>query len=509
LAGVLSVGVALGVAELLAALLPGASSPVSLVGERVIDVVPPAVKDAAIAVFGLQDKLALVIGILVTSALAGAALGRLAVRRFSAAIAGFAAFAAAGVLAALPDPRASALAVVVAVAAGAATGVLVLGRLLHAAGATPTGGARDQAASVDPALRIDRRSFGRLALLAAGAAAVSGGLGRFLDVRGRVAAARADIALPAARHTLPPVPPGAALEVEGLSALVTPNDEFYRIDTALSVPRVDVESWRLRVEGMVSRPLELGYDDLLSMPLVEADVTLCCVSNEVGGQLIGNARWLGVPLASLLDRAGVNPIATQVVGRSVDGWTGGFPTAVARDGRQALVAVGMNGEPLPVQHGFPARLVVPGLYGYVSATKWLAAIELTTWEGFDGYWVPRGWAKEGPIRTSSRIDVPAHGRSIPAGRTAVAGVAWAQHTGIDAVEVRVDGGPWQQARLADELDVDTWRQWVYEWDAAPGPHELEVRATDRSGYTQTEERRPVAPDGATGWHRVRVTVTDG
>jgi DMSO/TMAO reductase YedYZ molybdopterin-dependent catalytic subunit len=513
LAGVLAAGLALGVSELAAAIIPGAGSPVSLVGERVIDLVPPPVKDAAIALFGVNDKIALVVGILLVSGGVGAALGVLAQRRMLLGALGFAGVALLGVVAAAFDPQARAVPVLVAVAVGTACGLLALHHLLRQ---LPSGAGRAQtppAAEASPASEmargaVDRRGFGRIALYAAGTAVVAGGLGRVLDGRNRVSAAREAVALPSAPGGLPPVPSGASLEVAGITPLVTPNEDFYRIDTALSVPRVNVETWRLRIDGMVSRPLELDYEDLLALPMVEADVTLCCVSNEIGGNLIGNARWLGVPLAALLERAGVHPTATQVVGRSVDGWTGGFPTAVARDGRAALVAVGMNGEPLPLQHGFPARLVVPGLYGYVSATKWLSQIELTTWEGFDGYWVPRGWAKEGPVRTSSRIDVPAHGRSIPPGPTAVAGVAWAQHTGVDAVEVRIDGGAWQPARLADELDVDTWRQWVLEWDAEAGSHELEVRATDRSGYTQTGERRPVAPDGATGWHRVRVTVAD-
>jgi DMSO/TMAO reductase YedYZ molybdopterin-dependent catalytic subunit len=508
LAGVLATGVALGVSELLAAVVPGAASPVSLVGERFIDVVPAPVKDAAIALFGVNDKLALVVGILAVSVAVGACLGVLAARRFPAALFGFGAFALIGVLAAALDPQALAVAVLVAVVGGALCGVAVLAKLVGAAAAMTTGRPDASAAERADASALDRRAFGRLAFFAAAAALLSGGGGRLLDARSRLAAARAAIALPGTRRDLPPVPAGASLDVAGITPLVTPNDEFYRIDTALTVPRVNVETWHLTVDGMVDRSLQITYEELLRMPLVEADVTLACVSNEIGGNLIGNARWLGVPLSALLEQAGVHPAATQVVGRSVDGWTGGFPTAVARDGRQALVAVGMNGEPLPLQHGFPARLVVPGLYGYVSATKWLAQIELTTWEGFDGYWVPRGWAKDGPVRTASRIDVPGHGRSIPPGPTAVAGVAWAQHTGIEGVELRVDAGDWQPARLADELHVDTWRQWVYEWDATAGSHELEVRATDRGGYTQTGERRPVAPDGATGWHRVRVTVAD-
>jgi hypothetical protein len=271
-------------------------------------------------------------------------------------------------------------------------------------------------------------------------------------------------------------------------------------------PTVDVADWRLRVRGMVAREVVLTYDDLLGLPQMEQDVTIACVSNEVGGDLIGNARWQGVRLADVLDMAGVDPAASQIVGRSVDGWTAGFPTDVAFDGRDAMIAVAMNGEPLPVPHGFPARLIVPGLYGYVSATKWLAELELTTWEAFDGYWVPRGWAKEGPIKGQSRIDVPRRGADLVPGEVWVAGVAWAQRRGVARVEVQVDDDPWQDAELADELDVDTWRQWRWRWQATPGEHVLRVRATDGDGVTQSEQRVPVAPDGAEGWHSRTVRV---
>jgi DMSO/TMAO reductase YedYZ molybdopterin-dependent catalytic subunit len=302
------------------------------------------------------------------------------------------------------------------------------------------------------------------------------------------------------------VPAGADLDIDGVAPFVTPNGDFYRIDTALFVPQVRTEGWTLRVHGMVDRELELTFDDLLGRELVEADVTLACVSNEVGGDLIGNARWLGARLDELLREAGVQRGATQLVPRSRDGFAAGFPTEVALDGREALVAVGMNGEPLPLRHGFPARLVVPGLYGYVSATKWLTEIELTTWDAFDSYWVRRGWAKEAPIKTQSRIDTPRSGASLRPGRVAVAGVAWAQGRGIEAVEVQVDDGPWRPARLAAAVGDDTWRQWVYEWDAEAGDHVLAVRATDGTGETQPEERVAPIPDGATGWHTIEVSV---
>jgi DMSO/TMAO reductase YedYZ molybdopterin-dependent catalytic subunit len=304
------------------------------------------------------------------------------------------------------------------------------------------------------------------------------------------------------------VPETAELGVEGLSPVITPNEVFYRIDTAfLGVPRVEIEDWALSVEGRVDRPYTITYADLLDMPLIERDVTLSCVSNEVGGDLVGNARWLGVPLADVLDRAGVSDDAEQVVGRSVDDFTVGFPVEAVYDGRDALVAVGMNGDPLPLEHGFPARLVVAGLYGYVSATKWLSSIELTGWDEFDAYWVPRGWAKEAPIKTQSRIDTPTNRSALEPGMHSVAGVAWAPHRGISKVEVKLgDDADWVEARLSEPLSDNCWRQWVVDWDATAGTHRVQVRATDGEGEVQTDQARPPAPDGATGWHTIQVSV---
>ena len=296
-------------------------------------------------------------------------------------------------------------------------------------------------------------------------------------------------------------------EVGGISPIITPNNDFYLIDTAISKPVVRADTWRLQVTGMVDNPYTLNFDELLAMGLVEEAVTLSCVSNAVGGNLVGNAVWRGVPLRSILDRAGVQRGATQIVGRSVDNWNSGFPTALAYDGRIALVAVSMNGEPLPRDHGFPVRLVVSGLYGYVSATKWLEEIRLTTWEGFDSYWVPRGWAKEGPIKTQSRIDVPRRGSRIQAGRVAVAGVAWAPSRSIERVEVQIDNGPWVKAELSLNMSINSWRQWLYVWDAKRGNHQIRVRATDGAGRTQTSQRTPPAPNGASGWHTISVSVT--
>jgi DMSO/TMAO reductase YedYZ molybdopterin-dependent catalytic subunit len=287
---------------------------------------------------------------------------------------------------------------------------------------------------------------------------------------------------------------------------VTPNETFYRVDTALFVPAVDASTWSLRVHGMVDRALSLTYEELLDRPLLERDVTLACVSNEVGGPYVGNARWSGVSLADLLREAGPHPDASQLVSRSVDGFTIGTPTAVVMDGRDALLAVSMNGEPLPLEHGFPVRMVVPGLYGYVSATKWLVDLELTTLDAYNAYWIQRGWAKQAPIKTQSRIDTPRFGDRLRPGRVAVAGVAWAQHRGIERVEVRVDDQPWAEARLGAEDTIDTWRQWVFVWDATTGPHTIAVRATDGDGATQDPHVVPPFPDGATGFHTIDVEV---
>ena len=492
----------LGIAELAAGLLPAAASPVIAVGEAVIDRVPGWLKNLAIALFGTGDKAALILGMLLVALGAGAAVGGAARKRFAVAAVAFAAFGLVGVAAAAEDPRASLAASAVVVVLGAAVGLALLRWLLASApraAAADTGGA-------DRGDRADRRRFLRLAgggLLLAGLGAVTG---RWLRTRTVAALSRERLAVPAVQRTAIAQPAGADLGIAGLEPFTTPADRFYRIDTALSAPRVDVETWRVKVVGMVDRPLTWSFDDLVGQGLEEHWTTLCCVSNEVGGRLISNAKWGGVLLSDVLDMAGVQVGATQIVGRSVDGWTAGFPTAVAQDGRAAMIAVTMNGEPLPVAHGFPARLVVPGLYGYVSATKWLSEIELTTWEAFDAYWVPRGWSKEGPVKTQSRIDVPRPG-SVPAGKVAVAGVAWAQQRGIDRVEVQVDDGRWNEARLGEVPTVDTWRQWVWEWDATPGSHVLQVRATDGDGATQTSQRRPVQPDGATGYHRVLVQVT--
>jgi DMSO/TMAO reductase YedYZ molybdopterin-dependent catalytic subunit len=306
---------------------------------------------------------------------------------------------------------------------------------------------------------------------------------------------------------LPELPATVAVDVADMTPFVTPNADFYRIDTALVAPQVRTSDYTLRIHGMVDDEIELSFEDLLRREMVERDITLTCVSNEVGGRYVGNARWLGTRLDDLLREAGVQPGADQVVGRSADGFECGFPVADAMDGRDALVVVGMNGEPLPVEHGFPVRLVVPGLYGYVSATKWLRSIELTRREDVDGYWVPLGWAKDAPILTQSRIDAPRNDDPVPAGDIPVAGVAWAPDRGIAGVEVRIDDGEWRPATISQPVSEATWVQWLYTWiGAAPGRHSIDVRATDGTGEVQTDQTTPPAPDGARGHHRIFVNV---
>ena len=488
---------ALGVSELLTGLIPSVPSLIVSIGTGIIDLAPPAVKDLAIETFGTADKPALLVGIVVLSALFGALLGLGGIRSMAIPSVGFLVFGALGAIAAIQDPQSQASPSIMVAAVAAGAGLAAFLAMIRRAGVGEM-----PVVEADLARRAFLRGAGAFALLA-GVTAVAG---RLLVDRVRMASNRAEVVLPSAQTPLPAPAPGSSLSVAGIAPVVTPNDAFYRIDTALSVPSVDLDTWSLKITGMVDRPYELTYDDLLDLPMVERYVTLSCVSNQVGGDLVGNAKWLGVPLTDVLDRAGVQQGADQIVGRSVDGFTIGFPTEVAFDGREALVAVGMNDEPLPFDHGFPARLVVAGLYGYVSATKWLADIELTTWDAFDAYWVPKGWAKEGPIKTQSRIDTPQANARLGAGTRPIAGVAWAPGRGISRVEVQVDEGGWQEATLSEPLSKESWRQWSLNWEAGSGTHTVQVRATDGNGDTQTTMPRPPRPDGATGYHTISVVV---
>jgi DMSO/TMAO reductase YedYZ molybdopterin-dependent catalytic subunit len=464
----------------------------------VIELQPPGAKQLVVDLFGEADKLVLNLAVAAMALAIGAALGVLALRSWRLAVSGFAAigllaFGASRLEGEANDLILSALTAAIAVAVA----VYALRWLLRVA--TPRA---PRAEMPDFA----RRRFLGGAVALAGVAATSGVVGRLLLER-RAAAVASVPNVPLPGETAPPLPAGASLDVQGISPIVTPNDRFYRIDTELLVPRVDPATWTLTVDGMVDRPFTLDYAELVSMPLIEQYVTIACVSNEVGGRLVGNAKWRGVRLRDLLDRASVQAGATQVVGRSGDGWTAGFPTAwVTTPEREAMVAVAMNDEPLPPEHGYPARLIVPGLYGYVSATKWLTNIQLTTWEGFDAYWVPRGWAKEAPILTQSRIDRPQDGQTVQPGTVAVAGVAWAPDRGIDRVEVQVDDGDWQEAEISTPISDATWVQWVLRWEATSGGHRIRVRATDGTGELQTAETSRPDPDGARGHHTISVQV---
>jgi DMSO/TMAO reductase YedYZ molybdopterin-dependent catalytic subunit len=495
LGGIVAALAAFGLSELVSGVVAGAPSLLLAVGQTVIDLQPPGAKDVAVALFGTNDKLALEVVVVLASLAIAGGLGILAAARSDLAAAGFGTFAGLGFLAAIRAGAPPTLAILPAVAA-AAGGIIAIRRLVRPQSAT--------ASETMPGW--SRRGF----LVQAGGIAVSslaaGVIGRRLLEGQRSAIASVATVLPPPSETAS-IPPGAELELAGLTPLVVPNDDFYRIDTSLIPPRIDVTSWVLRIHGMVERETTLTFEELVRLPQFEQYVTIACVSNEVGGDLVGNAKWTGVRLREVLELAGVQEGATQLVGRSVDGWTAGMPTAWVMDpAREPMIAVRMNDQPLPLEHGFPARLIVPGLFGYVSATKWLAELELTTWDGFDAFWVPRGWAKEGPILTQSRIDVPRHGSQLPVGRVTAAGVAWAPDRGISRVELRVDDGAWREAELSRAISNTTWVLWRLDWDATPGRHLLEVRATDGRGEVQTAERTRPDPDGARGHHTIAVEV---
>ena len=539
-------GAAIASGELAAGLLPGIPSPILSIGRLVVSLQPPGAKDLVTSLFGTADKLALQIVIVAAALAIGAGVGLLAARRAELAGGVIALFAAAGFVASFGDPDAVTVLAAGGAAAEALIGMWVLNRLLPVALGAPRervadGGSDATRPRPSPAIPLSgvesaRRagavepraikgsstswrgaardgagsmpSWSRRALLQRGGAVAIGsiaaaGIGRWLLERQRTPTTAAALPPPKSLATLPT---GADLAVPGVTPIVMPNDKFYRIDTALIPPNVDVTTWTLKVTGMVDHPIELTYDELVQLPIIEQYVTIACVSNYVGGDLVGNAAWRGIPLRTVLGVAGVQAGATQLVGRSVDGFTVGMPTAwVMDESRVPMIAIGMNGKPLPGEHGYPARLIVPGLYGYVSATKWLAELELTTLEAFDAYWVPLGWAKEAPILTQSRIDVPQSGANVAAGHVAVAGVGWAPDRGITKVEVAIDGA-WHDARISAPISPATWVQWLFDWDATPGDHQIEVRASDGTGVVQTDAHSAPAPDGARGHHTIRVHV---
>ena len=551
IAGVVGAVVAFGIAELVHGLYSSVPSILVSIAQRIVELTPGGLVTAGIELLGKADIPTLIVTVLLGTVAIAFFLGNLAVRHPSPALAGVAVLAAIAVAAALADPFVAPAPTVITIAGSLLAGAAVAELLLRAAGlraaVEPTdepplagepGSAsspvvRAREAGSDGTIAVGRGGF----LLLGGGAAVAGlaaaGVGRLLGGGTVQSAARPKkLNLPeapdekqpagkgeadksagkAATHeTLPQPPADASIDVPGMPKLITPASSFYLIDTALSSPRIDVNDWTLSVKGAVDNPVEFSYQDLLGMSTREADITLSCVSNTVGGGLVSNGRWTGVLLSDVLAEAGmsrdkITSASRQLVGRSVDGFTTGFKTDIALDGRNALVAFGLNGSELPVKHGYPVRLVIPGLYGYISATKWLTEIELTNWN-FDAYWIQRTWSKEGPVKTQSRIDTIKDGDNLSSGRNPIGGIAWAPHRGIERVEVSTDGGEtWNTARLAKQLAEDAWRQYVYDWEAPPGDYTIQVRATDGNGETQTAAEAPPHPSGATGYHTIDVTV---
>ncbi|AVZ40631.1 molybdopterin-dependent oxidoreductase [Dietzia sp. DQ12-45-1b] len=517
-AGVLATGIALAVGHAMAGLVAPGSSPFLAVADSVVDRAPSAVREATIDALGTADKPALLIGLAGILAVMGVVIGLTERPRRPIGSVLIIALGLTGVLAAATRPSAG-LAWVLPTLAGTVLAVvalrLMVGALFPASGDGTGGGSGDGSgtgsgdlvSSTDeaPASRPgpDRRRFLVLAGSAVAVIAAAGATGVAVTRRAADALAeRAGLRLPRVlgRNAAPPVPDGVVPDAPGVTPFLTSNEEFYRIDTALRVPALTTADWRLRIHGMVDREIELDWQSLTSREFRDRIVTLTCVSNEVGGDLAGTATWTGFPIDELLAEAGPLPEADMLLSTSVDGWTAGTPLEALTDGRDALLAVGMNGEPLPLEHGYPVRQVVPGLYGYVSATKWVVDWEVTRFDRASAYWTDRGWGERGPILTASRIDRPAPLAQLDPGPVVVAGTAWAQHRGIDRVEVRVDDGPWNEAALAEEYSIDTWRMWSWTWDAEPGLHTLSVRATDSTGEVQTETRQPPIPTGATGWH---------
>ncbi|MDN5931077.1 MAG: molybdopterin-dependent oxidoreductase [Pseudonocardia sp.] len=501
LIGLLAVAAALGVGHLVALLAPG-SSPFFAVGDTVIRFSPQWLTEFAKTTFGTADKPILLGSMAVVIAIVAAIGGLLSRRSVRPGLALVVVLGLAGLVVVIFAPTfgpLSLLAPLASIVAGVGSFVWLHRLATRAAAPATTGGQG-----------VSRRGV-LIGTAAVGAGAVVAGGGGIVlapsieDARARVTARLAAASL---AETAPPIPADAAFVEAGTPPFITPNPEFYRVDTALRLPLQSERSWSLRIGGMVDRPIALNFDDIMSRPLVERTITMTCVSNVVGGPYISTADFVGVDLRDVLLEAGIQPGADQVLSTSLDGWTAGSPTDVIMEpGRGALIAVGMNGEALPAEHGFPVRLIVPGLYGFLSATKWLTDIELTTFDADQGYWLQRGWGKFAPIKTQSRIDFPKGLSKQPAGRLTVAGIAWSQPTGISRVEVRMDGGPWQDAELGAPVNTRTWRMWRTDFDLAPGSHTVQARATDRNGVTQTEMRADPIPDGATGWPATIFTVS--
>lgn len=496
-AGLAAAAVLLGVTQLASTVFSPAADARNAVGTAVINLTPGPVKEWAIQTFGTSDKTFLTI-MVVVGAIALCALAAFWERSripLGSLVVGAAGVAACLAVLAQPGARPADL---IPTVIGTACGIWAM-RLL-------TAERKDQAAPDAEPDNGRRRSLLTFGLIGAGA--ISGVAGTALGRKRRsVAGDREAFALPKIASPAPPIPAEVQPAAKGLPTFITGNADFYRIDTALNVPQISRADWKLRVHGMVDREITFGFDDLKDFELIERAVTLTCVSNPVGGNLISNAVWTGYRVRDLLARSGIQSDADMVLSTSHDGFTAGTPVEALTDDRDAMLAIGMNGVPLPVEHGYPARLVVPGLYGFVSATKWVVDLELTRFDRTEAYWTRLGWSARAPIKTQSRIDVPRNGARVTAGTVTVGGVAWAQHRGIKAVEVRIDDGPWQPVRLGASYSNDTWRLWTFDWKATPGRHIVTARAVDDTGMVQTEQPAPPAPDGATGWPAISVEVS--
>jgi len=508
LAGVAAAAVVLSVAELVGAFFTARATPLIALGSTFIDFTPPWLKDFAVATFGTNDKAALFVGMGLTILVLACVLGVVAYRRWALGAAGVL-FMGAVIVASVVTRAGVRPLDAVPTLVGTAAGLVVLRLLvspLWRLRAFPDSPA-DVAAREPERPATSRRAFFAATGLTAAAAGIAATGGRLLSAaRSNVAQARESLRLPAPARPAAAVPAGVQSATRGVTPWLTPGKDFYRIDTALSVPEIKAEEWELRVHGLVEQEVRLTFQDLLNADLIESHVTLTCVSNPVGGNLAGNAKWLGLPLREVLKRARPTAGADMVLSTSIDGFSASTPLEVLQDDRDAMLAIGMNGEPLPLEHGYPVRMVVPGLYGFVSATKWVVDLEVTRFADSKAYWTQRGWSERGPIKTMARVEVPKSFATVPAGKVPIGGTAWAQTRGITKVEVQIDEGDWTAAVLSDEASVDTWRQWSFTWDAKPGPHYIKVRATDGSGEVQTEKRADPVPDGASGWQSVMVTV---
>ena len=510
LAGMAAAAVVLSVAELTGAFFTARATPLIALGSTFIDFTPPWMKDFAIATFGTNDKAALFVGMGLTIAVLAGVLGMLAYCRWVLGVAGV--LLMGGVIVASIVTRAGVKPVeALPTLFGTIAGLVVLrlltrqlwridaGKELPTTAADDVGGTSRQPST--------RRAFVTATGITAAASVMAAAGGRLLGAaRSNIAQARQSLQLPKPATAAPAVPAGVQSAAPGVSPWITPNNDFYRIDTALSIPEINVQEWELRVHGLVEQEVRLTFQDLLDAELIESHVTLTCVSNPVGGNLAGNAKWLGVPLRDVLNMARPQPGADMVLSTSEDGFTTSTPLEVLRDDRDAMLAIAMNGEPLPLEHGYPVRMVVPGLYGFVSATKWVVDLEVTRFADSKAYWTQRGWSERGPIKTMARVEVPKSFAKVKAGRVAIGGTAWAQTRGITKVEVQIDNDDWADAILSAEASVITWRQWSFEWEAAPGPHYIKVRATDGTGEVQTDQRADPVPDGASGWQSLMVTV---